>query len=104
MGNTSKRRRFSAAFKAQVAIEALKEQKTLSELASEYNIHSNQISNWKSEFLENSAAVFSTKKNVISPMEREQIESPLFEEIGRLKMENKFLKKASSYQEERSKK
>lgn len=52
-----KRRSFSAEFKAKVAIEALKEQQTLQELAQKYEFHPNQISSWKQEFLQNSASV-----------------------------------------------
>ncbi len=57
-----KRRQFSADFKAKVAIEALKEQQTLQELAHKYEVHPNQISSWKQEFLQNSASVFTKGK------------------------------------------
>lgn len=84
-----KRRSFSAEFKAKVAIEALKEQQTLQELANRYEVHPNQISSWKQEFLQNSASVF-TKGN----KKEESVESSkLYEEIGRLKIEVDFLKK-----------
>jgi len=53
-----KRQNHSPEFKAKVAIEALKEQKTISELAQFYEIHPNQISTWKKEFLENASQVF----------------------------------------------
>ena len=52
------RRKFDSSFKARVAIEVLKERETLSELAVWFNVHANQISQWKSEFLANSAAAF----------------------------------------------
>jgi transposase len=85
-----KRRSFSAEFKAKVAIEALKEEQTLQELSQKYEVHPNQISSWKQEFLQNSASVFTkgTKK------EQESVDTAkLYEEIGRLKVEVDFLKK-----------
>lgn len=100
MGKTS-RRRFTAEFKTQVVLEALKEQKTLTELASEFKIHSNQISNWKIEFLGNAQSLFSKDKKAVSDDDREAIEKPLFEQIGRLEMENKFLKKVSNSHSQR---
>ena len=85
-----KRRSFSAEFKAKVAIEALKEQQTLQELAQKYELHPDQISSWKQEFLENSASVFAQGKK----KEQESVDTArLYEEIGRLKVEVDFLKK-----------
>ncbi|MEG1955936.1 MAG: transposase [Mucinivorans sp.] len=55
------RKRHSAAFKAQVAIEALKEKETLAELAKRFALHPQQISDWKREFLSRSNEIFSTK-------------------------------------------
>ncbi len=57
------RRKFSSAFKAKVAIEAIKEQRTISELAQEFEVHPNQVSQWKREFLERSAQVFEGDKS-----------------------------------------
>jgi len=56
----AKRRKCSSAFKAQVAIEALKERETMAGLSKRYEVHSNMISKWKSEFLERSAEIFET--------------------------------------------
>ena len=84
-----KRRKFSAEFKAKVAIEALKEHQTLQELAQKYEVHPNQISVWKQEFLQNSARVFTKGKK----KEEKEDTSKLYEEIGRLKVEIDFLKK-----------
>ncbi|CAN5822779.1 transposase [soil metagenome] len=85
-----KRRSFSAEFKAKVAIEALKEQQTLQELAQKYELHLGQISSWKQEFLENSASVFSQGKK----KEQESVDTArLYEQIGRLQVEVDFLKK-----------
>ena len=58
----SKRRSFTAEFKAQVAIEALKGQETLAQLSERFNVSSVMISNWKSEFLNNASAAFTEKK------------------------------------------
>jgi transposase-like protein len=55
------RRKFSAAFKSKVAIEALKEQMTLQELAKKFDVHPNQITGWKREFIENASVVFESK-------------------------------------------
>ena len=87
------RRRFSAAFKAEVAIEALKERETLSELCSRYGIHSNLIKRWKQEFVERSAEIFET-----SPPEQdfEAEKEKLYAKIGKLEMERDWLKKISN--------
>lgn len=53
-----KRRNHSPAFKAKVAVAALKEEKTLAELAEQYDIHANQIRDWKKQLLENASSVF----------------------------------------------
>ena len=55
------RRRFSAAFKAKVAIEALQERKTMAELSHQYGIHANMIKRWKQEFVSRSTEIFETK-------------------------------------------
>ena len=84
------RRKFSSAFKVQVAIEALKERETLAELSKRYEVHPNMISKWKQEFLEHSSGIFEHphKKD---PSEEEF--NKLYNKIGRLEMENDFLKK-----------
>lgn len=85
------RRKFSAEFKSKVAIEALKERFTLSELAVKFELHPNQISQWKQEFIEKSSIIFENNK---TPAESTGIDSEkLFSKIGKLEMENDFLKK-----------
>lgn len=95
MGKT--RRKFSKEFKAQVAIEALKEQKTLTQLSTEYGVHPNQISLWKKELMGKASEIFDMGHKEIDPSLIENIKAPLYEEIGRLKIENDFLKKKSVF-------
>ena len=87
-----KRRRFTDKFKAKVALEAIRGLKTLAELSSEYKVHVNQISKWKKQLLENASGLFSGKNNPLYKTE-EELTAPLYEEIGRLKMDIKWLKK-----------
>lgn len=87
-----KRKSHSDKFKAKVAIEAIKGIKTLSELATEYKIHPNQISAWKKQLQMNAEEFFTHGKKNKSKTEEELI-APLYEEIGRLKMDIKWLEK-----------
>jgi len=87
-----KRRTFSDSFKAKVALDAVKGLKTLAELASEYKIHPSQISEWKKQLLLNAPGIFSGHKNKRFQTE-EELTAPLYEEIGRLKMDVKWLEK-----------
>lgn len=86
------KRKFTAAFKAQVAIEAIKETETLAELAKRFDIHPNMISNWKKEFLSRAEEIFDSK-----PPEKEDDEKmeKLYAKIGQLEMERDWLKKIS---------
>ena len=86
----AKRRKFSSAFKAKVAIAALKERETLAELAVRFEVHSNMISKWKQEFLERSPEIFET-----SPPEKQDEEKTdhLYTKIGKLEVERDWLKK-----------
>lgn len=89
---TKKRRRHSDEFKARVSLEAVKGVKTLSELSSTYGVHPTVISQWKRQLVEGSADVFSCRNGLGSKSEHE-VTAPLYEEIGRLKMELDWLKK-----------
>ncbi len=84
------RRKFSGAFKAKVAIEALKERETLAELSKRFELHPTMISKWKQEFQEHSAEVFDKKSDTDSGVDPEK----LYAKIGQLEIENDFLKKS----------
>ena len=90
------RKRHSASFKAKVALEAIKGQKTVSELASEYGVHPNLITKWKKQAVEELPGVFSGKKEKVEKENRE-LESELYRQIGQLKVELDWLKKKSGY-------
>ena len=89
-----KRRKFTAKFKTKVVLEALKEQKSVSELAMAYELAPTQISKWKKEFLSGAEEVFSsTVKSVKSEVEVQEERDRLLQTIGALKVENDYLKK-----------
>jgi len=89
---SKKRRTFTDKFKAKVALDAVRSLKTLSEMATEYKVHPNQISQWKRELLTRAPELFSGKKSTSFKTE-EELTAPLYEEIGRLKMDMKWLEK-----------
>ena len=85
------RRKFTAEFKARVAIEAIKEHRTLAELSKHFEVSPVIISRWKKEFLENMSSAFRGGQNAEEPMV--DVEK-LYAQIGQLKVENDFLKKS----------
>ncbi len=87
-----KRRKFSSEFKFKVAVEAISEQRSLPDLARKYQLAPSQISTWKKELLARGAQVFqkSGKPKGPDPQKRED---ELLRMIGRLQVENSFLKK-----------
>jgi putative transposase len=93
MGN--KRRRHTEEFKAKVALDALRGIRTLSELSSVYKVHPTVIAQWKRQLIAGAAAAFQTGHGR-GPKTEEELTAPLFEEIGRLKMELNWLKKKCS--------
>ena len=86
------RKRFSSSFKAKVALEAQKEQKTLNELSGVFEVHPNQISLWKKELQARSPELFEGKKSVKKDTDSDLVPK-LYQEIGKLKMELDWLKK-----------
>jgi transposase len=92
MGTT--RRKFTSEFKKKVVLEALKERNTIQELAARYEIHPQQITDWKRHFMDNSEIAFErpgTEDGKIA--EQEKLVEQLYAQIGQLKVENDFLKK-----------
>ena len=89
---SKKRRQYNEAFKAKVALEAIKGVQTLGELSSRYKIHSTVIAQWKRQLVRGAVEVFSRNGSGLGRSE-EELTGPLYEEIGRLKVEVDWLKK-----------
>ena len=87
-----RRRRFSAALKAKVALEAIRGQRTVAELAGEHQVHPNQISQWKKQLLDAAEALFADRR-VKQEQRQEELVAELYQQIGRLKVEVDFLQK-----------
>lgn len=87
----STRRKFSKDFKAKVVLEALKERETLESLAKKYELQPTQISLWKSQAMNNFSALFSQEKD--KDKENEVDVQQLYAQIGKLQIQNDFLKK-----------
>jgi transposase len=88
------KRELTGRFKAKVALEALQEKKTIAQLAIEYDVHSNQISAWKKQLLENSNHIFERTVEVKDDSKEKEIEK-LYNKVGKLTVENDWLKKKS---------
>jgi transposase-like protein len=85
------KKRYSAAFKAKVALEAIKGQRTISEIASEYEVHPAQVSQWKRQLRDGLEDVFTDPRR--SGRSEEKEKDKLYQEIGRQKIELDWLKK-----------
>jgi len=90
-----KGKRFGGQFKFKVALEAAKGAKTLAELASEFGLHPSQISEWKGHLMAEGANLF-TATTAHQRREQENLQTDLYERIGRLQMELEFLKKKAA--------
>jgi len=88
------RRHHDASFKAKVALEAVKGEKTLAQIASEFRVHPNQIRQWRNHLLEVLPDVFSHRRQA-REKEQEELEAELYRQIGQLKVEVEWLKKKS---------
>ena len=86
------RKNHDAAFKAKVALEALKGDKTMAELSNEYGVHPNQIRQWRQKLVDELPGVFSDRRQK-NDKEAEEVTSELYRQIGQLKVEMDWLKK-----------
>lgn len=86
------RKKHDSKFKARVALEAIKGEKTIAEIASDYGVHPNLVGQWKQKALENLPDIFEKKENG-RDKETEKKLNDLYKEIGVMKVENDFLKK-----------
>jgi transposase len=84
------RRKHSPAFKAKVALEALRGDKTIAEMASQYEVHPNQITQWKKILAEDATGLFE-KGQSKKPQDEQALIKKLYQEIGQLKVEKDFL-------------
>jgi transposase-like protein len=87
-----RRKKYNAEFKAKIALEAIKGQRTINEIASEYGIHPNQIGVWKGEAQAGMTEVFLGRKKTYAKDE-EKLKDRLYSQIGQLKVEIDWLKK-----------
>ena len=88
------RKSYSAEFKSKVALEAIKEQNTLNEIASKHGVFPNQVCSWKKELLDGIGNIFTDKRKKESKPS-EDIVPQLYQQIGQLKVEVDWLKKKS---------
>ena len=97
MKTKGKRRRFKASFKSKVAIEAARERATLAELAKKYELHPNQISQWKQQLLTTAEELFEEGSDKEQERQEALIDE-LYKKIGQYQIELDWLKKKSGYE------
>ena len=90
---TAVRKKHTVQTKVKIALEAIKGEKTIAEITSNYGIHATQVTSWKKQALESIPEAFSTKRKKQESDQQELIDE-LYKQIGQLKVENDFLKKS----------
>lgn len=88
------RKKYTPSEKAKIALEAIKGELTLAQISSKYGVHATQINAWKKQLLAYLPDAFSEKNKLEATSHHEEV-AELYEQIGRLKVENDFLKKKS---------
>jgi transposase-like protein len=88
------RKRYDAAIKAKVALEAIKGQRTINEIASAFEVHPNQVTQWKKQAMEQLPEIFSNGRARADAAD-EELQNQLYQQIGQLKVELDWLKKKS---------
>jgi len=96
-----KRRRFSAGFKAKVALEAVRREKTIAQLSREFGVHGNQIRRWRRQLLDELTKIFADRRKA-SDKDSEELTSELYRQIEQLKVKLDWLKKSFRAQLNRS--
>lgn len=92
---TKKRKKYSQQFKFKVALEAVKELRTINDIASAFDVHPTQVNIWKKQLLTEGPTVFG--QNAAQQLRKQEArEAELYEQIGRLKMELEWLKKKAA--------
>jgi len=94
---TSLRKSYDSRLKVQVALEALKNQRTISQIASEYGVHPNMVTQWKQRLLNELPDIFNNKHQK-NKQDNETLKAELYRQIGQLTVELDWLKKIWSYQ------
>lgn len=88
------RKSYTTAFKVKVALEAIKGQRTINEIATHYGVHPNMVTQWKKQAIESLPDVFSARRER-DVQEEEALKADLYQQIGQLKVELDWLKKKS---------
>jgi len=88
-----KRRKHSPSFKARVALETIKGEETIAQLASRFDVHPSQVHKWKKELTDGAVGIFGDERNHQKP-DNPQLVPQLYQQIGQLKVERDFLENA----------
>ncbi len=90
------RKQYSADLKSKIAVEAVKGQRTIQEIASHYEVHPNMVTKWKKQVLEGASEIFSSGKAQASEAD-EQVQAELYQQIGKLQVGVEWLKKSRDF-------